>query len=117
LNTGAYFLGNRCLVPHVWHARSYFQRARGLLVRRPLAPDGSEGLLLEPCSSIHTMWMGYALDLMFLDEHDLVVGIASNVKPWRVRTHRGARKTLELRAGSLAVIHPRIGDQLTWQHA
>ena len=117
MKTGCYFLGDKCLVPHVWHARSYLQRARGLLARKPLAPGAAEGLLLEPCSSIHTMWMGYALDLLFLDERDRVVGMASDVRPWRARAHRGARKTLELRAGSLAVLCTRIGDQLTWQHA
>ena len=46
-------------------ARSFLQRARGLLGRAPLAAD--EALLIRPCSSIHTFGMRFAIDVVFID--------------------------------------------------
>lgn len=115
MKSGALYRGDHCVVPRVWRAANPWHRARGLLGREPLAPDAAEGMLIEPCAGVHTFWMGYALDLVFLDATGRVLGVCGNLAPWRARTHRGAHKTLELRAGSLAVLRPQPGDQLTWR--
>ena len=81
-------------------ARSFLQRARGLLGRAPLAAD--EALLIRPCSSIHTFGMRFALDLVFLDARGRVVKRARGVPPGRIRWGgRRARATLEAQAGWL----------------
>jgi uncharacterized membrane protein (UPF0127 family) len=83
---------------------------RGLLGRKPLAAD--EGLLLTPCSSVHTSFMRYPLDLVFLESDLTVLGIREHVKPWRVAGWVGARSVLELRAGACGERGLRPGDKL-----
>jgi uncharacterized membrane protein (UPF0127 family) len=115
VRTGALYRGEQCVVPIVWHAANPWTRLRGLLGRKPLEPAAAEGLLIEPCSSVHTFWMDYPLDLVFLDRNNRVLDICENVAPWSARAARGARKTLELVGGSVVVFEPRIGEELIWR--
>src|SRR5690606_9498620 len=56
------------LAEQATEARSYWARFRGLMLRRRLEPGG--GLIIEPCSSIHMMWMRFPIDAVFYDrEH------------------------------------------------
>ena len=70
---------------------------RGLLGRQALA--AGDGVLLSPASSVHTFFMRFPIDVVFLDEGLTVVGVASRVPPWRLRARHGARHVLELAAG------------------
>jgi len=115
VRVGAFYRGEKCVVPMVWHATNPWTRLRGLLGRKPLGPAAQEGLLIEPCSSVHTFWMTYPLDLIFLDSNSRVLGICEGVAPWSTRIGCGARKALELAAGSVAVFGPRIGEELIWR--
>lgn len=115
MRVGALYRGEQCIVPTVWHAADPWTRLRGLLGRKPLEPAAVEGLLIEPCASVHTFWMGYPLDLIFLDRNNRVLNICENVAPWSARASRGARKALELVAGSVAVFEPCIGEELIWR--
>ncbi|MFG0267935.1 MAG: DUF192 domain-containing protein [Rhodopirellula sp. JB055] len=63
-------------------AETFWQRLRGLQFSRPLEPGS--GLLLRNCSSVHTMWMRFPLDLFFLNEDWEVLEVRRDVKPWRV---------------------------------
>ena len=75
----------------VWHAKGYFARLRGLL-GRTLQEDG--GLLLTPCSAIHTIGMRYAIDAIYLDRQGRVLRIDEAVKPGAVcPPQRGARRS------------------------
>jgi uncharacterized membrane protein (UPF0127 family) len=82
----------RCLL-----AETPLARLRGLLGREEL-PSG-EGLLLRPAGSIHTAFMRFPIDAVFLDAADQVVKVASALRPWRTAACRGARAVLELPAG------------------
>jgi uncharacterized protein len=84
---------------------------RGLLGRKPLAAD--EGLLLTPCSSVHTSFMRYPIDIVFLESDLTVLGIREHVKPWRMAGWVGARSVLELPAGACEQRGIRPGDKLT----
>jgi uncharacterized protein len=95
----------RCLV-----AARPLRRMRGLLGRRDL-PQG-EGILLRPAASIHTFFMRFSIDAIFLNEDDVVVGIASNVRPWRVAARKRARSVLELTAGESDRRGVAVGDTL-----
>src|ERR687885_1000693 len=81
----------RCLV-----AERPFARMRGLLGRRDL-PSG-EGLLLRPAASIHTFFMRFPIDAVFLGGDGEVLRVAPSVAPWRAASRRGARAVLELAA-------------------
>ena len=72
-------------------------RLRGLLGRRELEPD--TGLLLEPSNSIHTFFMRFPIDAVFLDAERRVLLVRPDLGPWRAAGMRGARAVLELAAG------------------
>lgn len=79
-------------------AETFAQRARGL-IGRP-APGFGKGLLILKCNAIHTMFMRYPIDAMFLDGDDNVVKAVRNIRPWRFFVWGGwrAKKVLETAA-------------------
>ncbi len=95
-------------------ADRWWRRALGLLGRRVLGTE--EGMLLEPCSSVHTIGMRFPIDVAFLDADGCVVSTLPALVPGRLaRGGRGARATLELRAGLLADTDTRPGDRLIFE--
>jgi uncharacterized protein len=78
-------------------AQTTLTRTRGLLGRDDLTPG--EGILLRPAGSIHTAFMRFAIDAVFVDRELQVIRIARELPPWRVAAARGARAVLELPAG------------------
>lgn len=75
-------------------AGSFGRRLRGLLGTRP--GDLAGGcILLDPCSSVHTLGMAYPIDVAFLDGDDAVMGSFANVGPGRLVGMRGAARVLE----------------------
>ena len=106
----------RAVVPVLHEARGPAGRALGLMFRRDL-PRG-EGLWLRPCGSVHTCFMRFPLDLVFLDAGGAVVRLARGVRPWRMAFGgRGARSTIEVRSGWLAEDDVRPGDRLAMRPA
>ncbi len=96
---------DRCVV-----ADSPASRMKGLLGRSELGPG--EGLLLRPASSIHTCFMRFAIDAVFLDRDWRVVGISDDVRPWRTAARRGAALVLELPSGESARRGLTVGELL-----
>ena len=82
----------RCVV-----ADTPLVRMRGLLGRRDLRSD--EGILLEPAGTIHTFFMRFPIDAVFLDRDGRVLRVVESMPPWRMAGARHARAVLELRAG------------------
>ncbi|MCS6862466.1 MAG: DUF192 domain-containing protein [Abditibacteriales bacterium] len=96
----------RCVV-----AAHPLARVRGLLHRRSLAED--EGLLLTPCNNIHTWFMRFPIDVVFLGAGGEVLRVVHMLPPFRVRAcWRRARAVLELPAGRLARTGTDVGDRL-----
>lgn len=94
----------------VWHATGYFARLRGLL-GRTLQEEG--GMLLTPCSAIHTIGMGYAIDALYLDRQGRVLRIDESIEPGRIMPQqRGAKHVLELPDGSAKRRSLSAGDTL-----
>jgi uncharacterized membrane protein (UPF0127 family) len=91
------------------------RRMRGLLGRSGLQED--EGLLLRPAPSIHTWFMRFPIDAVFLDRELRVIDTASEVRPWRFASRRGARAVLELSAGEAARRGIRAGMRLELEAA
>ncbi len=82
-------------------AETFWQRFRGLQLRRTLASD--EALLLRPCRSIHTHWMRFSIDVAMLDEMGVVLSVIHGQRPWRfVPRTEGTHSIVEAAAGSLA---------------
>jgi uncharacterized protein len=93
-------------------ADSPVARMRGLLGRDGL--EQGEGLLLRPASSIHTFFMRFPIDAVFLDRELAVVGIEDSIAPWRAASQRGAKAVLELPAGESSRRGIAVGDRLTF---
>jgi uncharacterized membrane protein (UPF0127 family) len=72
-------------------------RLRGLMGRQSLPPG--DGLLLKPAPSIHTFFMRFAIDAVFLDADMNVLAVRPDLAPWRMAGRRGARAVLELPGG------------------
>ena len=102
--------GGRVVAGNVRVARGFFDRALGLMFSKGMG--GFDGLLLEPCRSVHTCFMRYPIDVVFLDGGMRVVGLVRRMPPWRMtRLHPGAVRALELMGGALPA-DVGVGDRL-----
>jgi uncharacterized protein len=101
----------QCLASRVALANTFFTRLRGLLFRRRLPPD--EAIWLRPCNGVHTFWMLFAIDVIFLDRDLRIVKLVENMRPFRVtRPHLGARSVIEMPAFTISRVGLKLGDQV-----
>jgi uncharacterized protein len=91
-------------------AASPLLRMRGLLGRRSL--EEGEGIWLEPASSIHTHFMRFPIDVLFLGSRGRVLKKVPALPPWRCAGARGAHSVLELRAGTFDRVQVDLGDRV-----
>ena len=91
-------------------ADQFFSRLKGLMFSDDIKPH--DALLITSCNSIHTCFMKYTIDVIFLSKDLRVVKILRNLKPWRMTLPRfGAKQVLEMKGGSLSH-EVKVGDQL-----
>jgi uncharacterized protein len=103
---------DRVLIPRVELATGFWQRAIGLMGRRDLSPD--QALFLKPCRSIHTCFMRFTLDAIFLDAENRVVRVVRGLRPWRAADGgRRAVGVLEFPAGRIPEDAIEVGATLT----
>ena len=102
----------RCLL-----AKTPLARMRGLLGRSGLS--SGEGLLLQPAGSVHTAFMRFTIDAVFLDAADRVMKVATELRPWRTAACRGARSVLELPEGEAdrRGLRPGVALKQVWRTA
>ena len=86
------------------------KRSKGLLGRKEL-PCG-EGMWIIPCESVHTFFMQFPIDLIYLDKKLRVKKVKSSVKPWRISACLSAHSVLELPAGTIQGTGTERGDSL-----
>jgi len=68
-------------------------------------------LLIQPCNSIHTFFMRFPIDVLFLSEEKVIIDRRLSLKPGKVlRPVKGAKMVLEAEAGCLT--NYKIGEQL-----
>ena len=85
-------------------------RRRGLLGRDALEEDTA--LIIAPCSGIHTFFMRFSIDVVFVSRAGKVLKTSPVVPPWRMRVAFGAFAVIELPAGTIARSHTKAGDGL-----
>jgi uncharacterized protein len=98
------------LCEHCVAADTPLARMRGLLGRKEL-PRG-EGMLLRPAASVHTAFMRFPIDVVFVDRNGRVLDIARSVRPWRAVACKGAKAVVELAAGECSRRDIEVGDDL-----
>jgi uncharacterized membrane protein (UPF0127 family) len=100
----------RAVADSVEVALSRNARRKGLLGRRGMAPFSA--LVLAPCAAVHTMFMRFAIDVIFVDAAGRAVHIVTGLPPWRAAIARVAHAVIELPAGTLASREVVVGDSL-----
>jgi uncharacterized membrane protein (UPF0127 family) len=86
-------------------------RRRGLLGRDSLAPEAA--LVIAPSNGVHTFFMKFAIDVVFVARDGRVVKIARAVKPWRASLALRAFAVVELAAGAADRAALQVGDRLS----
>jgi uncharacterized membrane protein (UPF0127 family) len=100
------------LCDHCLVADTLPRRMRGLLGRRELVPG--EGIVMRPGWSIHTAFMHFPIDVVFVDADQVVLEVVPGLKPWRTAVCRGGHDVVELAAGECARRGLEAGDRVTW---
>jgi uncharacterized membrane protein (UPF0127 family) len=91
----------RSIVERLEVADGYWSRLVGLQLRA--TPPPGFGLLLVPCSSIHTCLMRFPIDILALDRGGRIIDVRPGVRPWRhVVLRRSTSAVVEIPSGALA---------------
>jgi len=99
------------MITKLSHTNHFWDRLRGLLGRTELPLN--EGLWIQHCSSIHTCFMNFPIDVVFVDKELIVRAIHAHLKPWRMTLpKRKLYSVFELPSGTLSKSQTEIGDQL-----
>lgn len=102
------------LLNRVQSANTFWLRLKGLLGRTGLDPE--EGLLIEPCNSVHTLGMKFAIAVVFLAADNRVLHLIPDMPPGKLSpVVRGARKVLELHPQCLLNQRLGIGEILKFE--
>jgi len=90
-------------------ADNYFSRLMGLMGKPSLPPK--QGLWILPCSDIHSCFMRFEFDAIFVNKQHQVLHLVERMKPWRISKFvKGGHAVLELPAGAIAESGTQIGD-------
>ena len=90
-------------------ADSFYGRFCGLMFRKSLPEGGA--LALKPCNSIHMLFMRFAIDVLFIDKDNIVVGCCKSIRPWRLSSiFRKSVMAVELPAGLIDKTNTDVGD-------
>ena len=102
---------NQILVENLVEAKSLRQRLQGLLGRTELKPN--EGLWITSCNSIHTFFMKFSIDAIFVDKNFRVCSLYHSLPPWRItKMVCGANSVIELAAGTAKEKMIQVGETL-----
>lgn len=100
----------KVVIKNVTIAKSLRERILGLMFKKNMNADAA--LMIDPCNSIHTCFMRFSLDVIFLNGDGRVVRKIENMSPWRItRIYFSAVKVIEMKAGTM----PKdiaVGDRL-----
>ncbi|HKT89645.1 MAG TPA: DUF192 domain-containing protein [Candidatus Sulfotelmatobacter sp.] len=94
-------------------ANTHWTRLRGLLGVKVDDFRNGSGLWITPCHGVHTLGMGFPIDVVYLDRGMNVIHIQPELKPWRFAPIRGqAASVLELPCKIAAATRTAIGDRI-----
>jgi uncharacterized membrane protein (UPF0127 family) len=99
------------LASRAWAARTFWSRGVGLLGRKSL--EEGEGLLIEPCKSVHTAFMRFPIDVIYIDKEHRVVKLVPSMRAFRASAAlKASHAVLELPVGAIGRSQTAVGDQL-----
>ncbi|MEZ4819730.1 MAG: DUF192 domain-containing protein [Bdellovibrionota bacterium] len=105
---------NAVISDHVIQADTFGKRLKGLIGYKQLPPNHS--ILIKPCKSIHTFFMRFPIDVLFLSDQNDVIAMYKALQPYRITaTVRKACAVLETNAGVIITHQISLGDQLRFE--
>ena len=103
------FTNGKVLVNHLSEAKSFWRRFRGLMFTNTF-PKGN-GLHIEPCRQIHTFFMKYPIDVLYLNREGQIVGIDIDLQTWKFgKKYSEAVSVIELPTGTIRETETEIGQ-------
>ena len=94
---------------NIYLATTFGMRLRGLMFRKNMLGDG---LIIDPCNSIHNCFVSFPIDVIFLSKDNRIVKVLRNFKPWRFSLiYLKASKVVELPSGKVP-LSISCGDEL-----
>jgi uncharacterized membrane protein (UPF0127 family) len=100
------------LAENVVLADTPFKRMKGLLGRREF--NKGRALIIKPCNAIHTFFMRFPIDALFLNKENRVVGLVSDLPPWKItRLYFNSSTVIELPAGTIESTQAAVGDTIS----
>ena len=95
-------------------ANTFWQRLRGLLGAAPLQQE--EGLVLVGEKSIHTLFMGFPIDVVYVDKDYRVIRADANMVPYRLGPFLSrSAYVLEMPVGTITSTNTQVGDLLRFE--
>lgn len=88
------------------------KRRTGLLKHTKLEPG--EGLWIAPCEGVHTFFMKFPIDVLFLSKQKKVLKVRHRMAAWKLAMSFRAHSVLELPAGTAQATGTSVGDQLNF---
>jgi uncharacterized protein len=100
----------KVIAHHVIPAYTFWRRLKGLMFRKSLPADYA--MHIKPCSSIHTFFMKFPLDVLYIDENNQVVKVSRNIPPGKMeKVVKKAQSVIEMPAGSIEEAI-EVGDKI-----
>lgn len=94
------YIDNVLIGDEISKAHNFMTRLKGLLGRKSL--NIKEGMLITPCKQIHTWFMRFEIDVIYLSKNFVVLGSESKLKPWKIgKCYKDCYHVLELSSGSI----------------
>ena len=95
-------------------AKTFFSRSLGLIPKKKLKKE--ECLIIKPCCSVHTFFMNFPIDVLFINNENKVIAAYENVKPWKILPiHLSSKKVLELPSGSIQTKSITLSDEILFE--
>jgi uncharacterized membrane protein (UPF0127 family) len=92
----------------VIEADSFLKRLKGLMFTKVLSPQSV--MYIHPCNGIHTFFMNYVIDVLYLDPNNKIIAIDENMKPGRIgKIHKKAVAVVELSKGMIGETQTKVG--------
>ncbi|MFL0247771.1 DUF192 domain-containing protein [Candidatus Clostridium stratigraminis] len=100
---------NENICKDVLIANNFFKRLKGLMFTKEMSPDTS--MYISHCNQIHTFFMNYNIDVLYLNKNSIIVEIDENMKPGKIgRKVKDAVSVVELKGGTISKTNLKIGQ-------
>ncbi|MFL0267688.1 DUF192 domain-containing protein [Candidatus Clostridium radicumherbarum] len=100
---------NEDICKNVLIANNFFKRLKGLMFTKELSSDTS--MYINRCNQIHTFFMNYDIDVLYLDKNSIIIEINENVKPGKIgKRIKDAVAVVELPGGKASKANLKVGQ-------